>query len=277
MGGAGADTLLGGDGVDTAQYANSTAGISIDLTKSSSTWTGDAQGDVLSSIERFALTDFADIFRGDGGANTARGGRGDDQINGLGGDDILNGQDGDDTVFGGEGNDLVVGDSSRFGAGDDYLQGNGGNDILRGGYGNDRIVGGIGNDLLVDRRGGDFLIGSEGSDIFQYADFRQSQDVTTGDGTRQLDTIADFTQGQDKVDLSIIDANDDNSADGNQAFTFLADPAHFDGDWTGLVWQTVNPQNGIAFINVSTDADADAEMQIYMNHAYTFTAGDFVL
>src|SRR5262249_44431594 len=50
-GGAGADTLNGGDGVDTVSYADAIAAVSIDLTKASSTWTGDAQGDALTSIE----------------------------------------------------------------------------------------------------------------------------------------------------------------------------------------------------------------------------------
>ena len=63
VGGAGADTLVGGSGYDTASYLGATASVSINLTKASSTWTGDAQGDVLTGIEEVGLTDFADIFR----------------------------------------------------------------------------------------------------------------------------------------------------------------------------------------------------------------------
>jgi hypothetical protein len=47
--------------------------------------------------------------------------------------------------------------------------------------------------------------------------------------------------------------------DGDQAFAFVADPAHHTGDWTGVVWQTT-AANGIATINVSVDGDPDAEM-----------------
>jgi hypothetical protein len=93
-------------------------------------------------------------------------------------------------------------------------------------------------------------------------------------GANQLDTIVDFTQGEDKIDLSAIDANP--AVDGDQAFTFIADPAHYTGDWTGTVWETT-AANGIATINVSTDATPGAEMQIYMSHPYQFHASDFIL
>jgi serralysin len=109
--------------------------------------------------------------------------------------------------------------------------------------------------------------------VFQYFAVEDSQNVTVN-GASQLDQIVDFTQGEDKIDLSGIDANP--MVDGDQAFTFIADPAHYTGDWTGVVWQTT-AANGIATINVSTDGDAAPEMQIYMSHAYTFTASDFLL
>src|SRR5262245_33150719 len=63
-GGAGADILTGGDGIDTAIYLFARAAVSIDLTRASSTWTSDAQGDVLSSIEQFVLTPFNDLLIG---------------------------------------------------------------------------------------------------------------------------------------------------------------------------------------------------------------------
>lgn len=95
------------------------------------------------------------------------------------------------------------------------------------------------------------------------------------DGVNQLDQISDFTRGQDKIDLSRIDADD--AVAGDQVFIYLADPANDNGDWTGLAWETVNPRNGIPAITISADGDAEPEMQIYMSHAYTFTAGDFIL
>jgi len=43
------------------------------------------------------------------------------------------------------------------------------------------------------------------------------------------------------------------------------------------VWQTNNPGNGVAIINISVDGDTAPEMQIYMSHPYQFTASDFIL
>jgi Ca2+-binding RTX toxin-like protein len=274
-GGAGADALAGGDGFDTASYLDATAGISIDLTKAASTWTGDAQGDVFSSIERLQLTNLDDTFRGDANANSVYGGDGNDQIFGGGGDDGLTGGNGNDIIQGGNGNDAIRGDGFAGRPGDDYLQGNAGDDVLSGEGGNDRMVGGTGNDTLSGGIGGDYLVGNEGADIFQYFAVEESQNVLIN-GVNQLDQIVDFTLGQDKIDLSAIDANP--TLDGDQAFTFIADPAHYTGDWTGVVWQTIlDPRNGIATLNVSIDGDAAAEMQIYMSHPYQFTANDFIL
>jgi Ca2+-binding RTX toxin-like protein len=110
-GGAGSDTLNGGNGFDTLSYLDATAGVSIVLTELSSTWTwtGDAQDDLLNSIEQIQLSNFADTFRGDANANWALGGAGDDQIFGAGGDDVLYGDAGNDLLDGGAGADTLAG------------------------------------------------------------------------------------------------------------------------------------------------------------------------
>ena len=56
-GGTGADILSGGEGYDTAAY-DGLAAVTIDLAKASSTWSDDAQGDVLTSIEEFFSVEF---------------------------------------------------------------------------------------------------------------------------------------------------------------------------------------------------------------------------
>src|SRR5262249_47766638 len=127
-GGAGADLMSGGGGFDTASYRDAAAAVSIDLVKDSSTWTGDAQGDVLTSIEQIILTAFDDTFRGDANANIVFGFEGNDQIFGGDGNDSLNGNAGNDIIQGGDGNDIVRGDDHDGIAGDDYLQGNAGDD-----------------------------------------------------------------------------------------------------------------------------------------------------
>jgi Ca2+-binding RTX toxin-like protein len=271
VGGAGADTLVGGDGTDTASYSGATSAVLIDLMKAPTTWMGDAYGDTFTSIEELTLTSFDDIFRGNDSANHLRAQSGDDQLYGLGGDDILIGGSGNDSLYGGNGDDIVSGDGAFRAFGNDYLQGNAGDDELAGGRGNDRIAGGTGNDILRGGLDGDYLVGNENADIFQYYSVEESQNAVF-DGISQLDQIVDFAQGQDTIDLSTIDANV--ILDGDQAFLFLADPGSHAGDWAGYVWAIANPQSGYTSLNVSIDADAEAEMQIYMSRAYIFTPDD---
>jgi hypothetical protein len=121
---------------------------------------------------------------------------------------------------------------------------------------------------------GDYLVGNANADIFQYYSVEESQNAVF-DGISQLDQIVDFAQGQDMMDLSTIDAN--GILAGDQAFLFLADPGGHAGDWAGYVWAIANPQSGYTSLNVSIDADVEAEMQIYMSRAYIFTPDDFIL
>ncbi|WP_293129507.1 calcium-binding protein [Microcoleus sp. bin38.metabat.b11b12b14.051] len=87
-------------------------------------------------------------------------------INGTNGNDNLTGTPSNDTISGLRGNDI--------------LNGGGGNDILIGGKGFDTLNGGLGNDILTGGAGNDtFVLGA-------------------GFG---IDTISDFTKGQDTVQL----------------------------------------------------------------------------
>jgi hypothetical protein len=119
--------------------------------------------------------------------------------------------------------------------------------------------------------GGDVLIGGAGADVFQYFAIEDSQNILIN-GVLQQDQIIDFAQGEDKIDLSAIDANP--LLAGDQAFVFVADPAHYTGDWTGVLTQ-ITWADGTASICVSTDADPECELIIYMSNPYQFTANDF--
>ena len=79
----------------------------------------------------------------------------------------------------------------------DVIFGGSGNDSLFGGDGYDTLAGGAGNDYLDAGPGNDGLIGGAGNDIFAFT-------------ARQFgnDTITDFTQGQDKIDLSVLHVAD---------------------------------------------------------------------
>jgi trimeric autotransporter adhesin len=117
---AGADTLVGGNGNDTASYQNSSSQVTVNLSLATAQQsTGDAQGDILNTIEnlRGSNSVFGDVLTGSATNNL---------IQGLAGDDIIDG-----------------------GAGDDKLEGGAGNDKLTGGLGIDTMLGGEGNDIYV--------------------------------------------------------------------------------------------------------------------------------
>ena len=83
------------------------------------------------------------------------------------------------------------------GAGADRIIGNGLDNRLFGGTGNDALTGGIGNDTLVGGAGNDALIGGTGNDVFSFAGNSAFTLVSQG-----LDTIQDFTPGNDQISLS---------------------------------------------------------------------------
>lgn len=80
-GAAGADQLSGGDGYDTATYAGSAAGVTVDLGLGTGSG-GDAQGDTLAAFESLVGSDFADTLTGDSGDNRIAGGGGADLMAG---------------------------------------------------------------------------------------------------------------------------------------------------------------------------------------------------
>lgn len=145
------------------------------------------------TLQNFRLSDldFSD-FAGVRAPVTPPPARGRD-INGTSGDDILAGGAGNDDIEGGRGNDLISGggghDEIDGGRGRDTLRGGAGNDDLDGDSGRDRLSGGRGNDTLDGGRGNDLLSGGLGSDVFVF---------DRGDGH---DTITDFTNGQDRIEL----------------------------------------------------------------------------
>ena len=110
---------------------------------------------------------------------------------GTDGSDTIHGEvDQDDIIRGGDGNDTLIGYE-----GADRLYGDGGDDIIAGGAGNDIIVGGAGDDRLWGNglRGFDHLNETD-NDTFVYS---------PGGGS---DTIEDFNNGEDLIDLTAFDS-----------------------------------------------------------------------
>jgi Ca2+-binding RTX toxin-like protein len=145
--GAAGDTFDGGNGIDTIDYQQATAGVSITIAASGAASTG-AGGDQFSNVENVYGTAFADTLTGNELSNELRGQAGDDVLSGAAGDDYLFGGDGSDTVNGGAGNDL-----------------------LDGGSGADSMAGGTGNDTYIVDNSGDSITenANEGTDLVQSA------------------------------------------------------------------------------------------------------------
>ncbi|MBD2726612.1 cupin domain-containing protein [Nostoc sp. FACHB-892] len=80
--------------------------------------------------------------------------------------------------------------TSGFDNSNDVINGQGGNDYLQGLSGDDLLRGGTGNDTLVGSFGADILIGGSGNDLFVFAP------------RHGIDTIVDFTDGEDFIGLS---------------------------------------------------------------------------
>ena len=113
LGDAGADLMLGGGGSDGTSYATSLGAVRVDLATGTA-FGGDAEGDVLVSIENVMGSAFYDVLEGTSGANILYGWAGDDVIDGRGGDDDLVGDLGDDTVYArGDGANLIDGGDGR--------------------------------------------------------------------------------------------------------------------------------------------------------------------
>ncbi len=154
-----------------------------------------------------------DTLEGGDGDDTLLGGVGDDSLEGGDGDDSLDGGPGDDTMAGGDGDDTYVVDNAadvvteNSGEGTDTVLSAVGhtlsdhveNLVLTGkaaidGTGNgldNAITGNIGSNRLNGGLGSDTLTGGKGFDTFV---------IEAGSGT-DVDTIADFVKGQDKIDL----------------------------------------------------------------------------
>lgn len=278
-GGAYADTFRGGDGMDDIS--------------------GGGGGDVLEG------GDGADRISGNDGDDELYGGAGLDLLSGDDGKDTLDGGSGIDQMAGGDGDDLyyvdnrrdvlfedadeghdtvrssvswmldeefedlrLTGSAALAGTGnelDNLIVGNGVANTLMGGLGNDTLTGGDGRDLLT---------GGAGLDRF---DFNAVSESGITAATR--DVIFDFKKGQDKIDLSTIDANTTLAND--QAFSLLAKGTASSAVGKGKIgWYQQNAAgtaNDKTILKLNVDNDAQIEMTIELRGLINLTAADFIL
>jgi Ca2+-binding RTX toxin-like protein len=215
-GGPGADAIDGGDTVpnpewNVASYANSTAGVNVDLATGSASG-GDAQGDTLERIDSVYGSEFADTLKGNAQSNVFSALGGDDTIDAREATDGFQGGPGADVLEGGEGYDylayvnatgpvqidLAAGTASGNDAtgdtysgaeallgsefGDELTGDNGSNDILAFG-GNDVINGSGGDDTIEGGHGEDTEMGGPGDDYFWAGyEFDDDDEIDGGPG-----------------------------------------------------------------------------------------------
>ena len=245
-----------------------------------------------------------DILTGAGGGDTLNGGAGNDVLNGNGGNDILNGGTGADTMTGGAGDDIYVVDDALdvvvepTGGGIDEVQttlntyalndaGGAGIDDLRftgvgnfvgtgntlinfmnGGAGNDTLSALGGNDQIWGNGGVDTMTGGVGSDIFQYL---ATTDTGVGAGLR--DIITDFVSGQDRIDVSVIDANGAGGGNGSFGATPLAT---FVNQANGAWHVITQGGNTIVQFELGGDGDAIVDFEVQINGVVAFQNADLI-
>ena len=239
--GAGADTLDGGTGMDTADYSKRTSVLKITEGDGQA---NDGQGagilaehDNLVHAEIVVGGSNGDSITGAAEANTLRGGPGADDLHGGGGTDTLLGEDGDDTLAGDALADVLSGgrgvDTASYadritpvvasldGAANDGAANEGDLvdddiEVLASGFAADQLAGGTRADGIRGNDGNDSLTGAGGDDVL---DGNGDDDkLTGGSGDDTLrggagnDTFAARDLSKDRVEC------------GPGADTVVADP-----------------------------------------------------
>ncbi|KNG92918.1 calcium-binding protein [Pseudaestuariivita atlantica] len=237
-----------------------------------------------------------DTVQGDAGNDTLSGGEGINQLDGQGGDDTVlytwatgrvlldfqtdvssagfarfydNGASQGDTyaniehAVGGDFADNLRGDGA-----DNRLEGGGVSDRLYGRAGNDTLDGGAGADAIYGNLGADIMTGGPGAVRDRFIYF-QANESGVGPGNR--DIITDFTPGEDRIELSRIDA--DISQGFKQRFDFIGDAA-FSNTAGELRFEQ---QGGITVVQADRDGDGVADFEIELTGTLTLTATDFLI
>lgn len=164
MGEASIETAYGGDGDDTFNATTMDYSVSIYGGAGGDTILGGNESDILSGdngVDTIQGRIGDDTILGGARADTLDGDAGEDFILGGDNDDVISGGRHDDTLYGGTGVDTIHGNQD-----DDFIYGARGDDLLYGDGGDDELRGGLGNDLLEDTEGDNFLDGGEGDDTF---------------------------------------------------------------------------------------------------------------
>ncbi len=182
------------------------------------------------------------------------------------------GEHGRDRVYGVENVSGSFGDDKIYGTFDvNVLHGNDGHDLIDGRGGDDELWGGHGGDTLIGGLGADKISTFipalaeliAGRDIIRYEALNES-----GTTSSTWDQIFWFVSGEDKIDLSKIDAN--LGLKGNQAFKVVK-------GFTKAFGEVKIVKSGAdTLVQVDGDRDKAVDMTIYVSGVH-LTKGDFIL
>ena len=134
----------------------------------------------------------------------------------------------------------------------------------------ENAVGGAGNDTIVANQLQNRLSGGGGGDVFTFTENDAQAGWLRADGKKMLpDTIADFLSGQDRIDLSAIDAV--RGTEANDAFSWIGA-----GAFSGVAGQLRAVEAGGQIrVEGDTDGNGVADLVILVS-ATTIQAGDFL-
>jgi Ca2+-binding RTX toxin-like protein len=139
--------------------------------------------------------------------------------------------------------------------------------LISGGSGNDSITGSSAADFLDGGAGRDTLTGGSGADTFIFNSTSHSK------GTSNIDRIVDFVQGQDRIDLSVIDAS--TALIGNDAFNFIGNAAF--NNTAGQLRFDTSTLIGVTRILADTDGNSTVDMEIHLAGTYAIISADLIL
>ena len=129
-----------------------------------------------------------------------------------------------------------------------------GNDTLIGTKRKDTIDGRAGNDTITGGKGPDVMTGGKGNDVFVYNSIDDSP-------VKKFDTITDFKQGADKIDLRpLLGATD---------LIFGGTTPTPNGVW-------FQRMGGKTFVFADVTGDNTPDLKIQLNGTFTLTSADFL-
>ena len=151
---------------------------------------------------------------------------------------------------------LVVGTG-----GGQTLEGGTAGDLLAGGDGDQVLIGGAGDDTLLGGAGSDTLWGGAGADTFRLDAAGDSRPETP-------DRVRDFTQGEDRLDISRV------SAPGGPAFAWLGSDGF---TASGAAEARQEADRGRTLLLLDTHGDGEADAVLELRGTVLLTPADLVL